>query len=215
ALQDEAGLLLCTWPRGGRPPFPFPYSDEVWTGVEYQVAAHLIYEGMVSEGLSIVKAVRDRYDGERRNPWNEVECGHHYARAMSSWSVLLALSGYAYSAPERSLYFSPRLRPHDFKCFWSTGSGWGVFRQVGDGRHQTDEICVLYGELELERVGFGWAVGEIPGSVELLAAKGTEALEGEVRRVKLPRGEEVLEVRFAELVRLTEGESLLIRFELG
>lgn len=213
ALQDEAGLLQCTWPRGGRPPFPFPYSDEVWTGVEYQVAAHLIYEGMVPEGLSIVKAVRDRYDGERRNPWDEVECGHHYARAMSSWSLLLALSGYAYSAPEKALYFSPRFRPYDFKCFWSTGSGWGVFRQTADGRHQTDEICVLYGELELERVGFGWAVGDMPDFIGLLAVKESERLEAESARVKLPRGEEVWEVRFAEPVRLAEGESLIIRFE--
>ena len=109
ALNDEKGLLLCSWPKGGRPPLPFPYSDEVWTGIEYQVASHLIYEGLLEEGLSVVKAVRDRYDGFRRNPWNEVECGHHYARAMSSWGVLLALS--------RLLLFGPGdedgLRPED------------------------------------------------------------------------------------------------------
>ena len=85
ALNDEKGLLLCSWPKGKRPALPFVYSDEVWTGIEYQVAAHLIYEGMVKEGLAIVEAARARYDGTRRNPWNEIECGHHYARAMSSW----------------------------------------------------------------------------------------------------------------------------------
>jgi len=85
ALAGEKGLLLCTWPRGGRPPLPFPYSDEVWTGIEYQVASHLMYEGLLREGLTLVKAVRERYDGRNRNPWDEVECGHHYARAMSSW----------------------------------------------------------------------------------------------------------------------------------
>ncbi|MFQ5791573.1 MAG: GH116 family glycosyl-hydrolase [Acidobacteriota bacterium] len=94
ALGDEGGLLLCSWPRGNRPLLPFVYSDEVWTGIEYQVAAHLIYEGFVDEGVNIVRAVRNRYDGERRNPWNEVECGNHYARALASWSVLLALSGF-------------------------------------------------------------------------------------------------------------------------
>ncbi len=109
ALNDEAGLLLCTWPRGGRPPYPFPYADEVWTGIEYQVAAHLIYEGLVDEGLAIVKSVRDRYDGVKRNPWDEVECGHHYARAMSSWSLLLALSGFAYDGPAQAMGFAPRL----------------------------------------------------------------------------------------------------------
>jgi len=81
ALNDEAGLLLCSWPHDKRPALPFVYSDEVWTGIEYQVAAHLIYEDMEEEGLSIVEAVRGRYNGARRNPWDEVECGHHYARA--------------------------------------------------------------------------------------------------------------------------------------
>ena len=77
-LNDEKGLLLCSWPNGSRPKLPFIYSDEVWTGIEYQVAAHCIYEGLVDEGLTIVKAVRERHDGFKRNPWNEVECGHHY-----------------------------------------------------------------------------------------------------------------------------------------
>ncbi len=107
ALNDEAGLLLCTWPNGGRPRYPFTYADEVWTGIEYQVAAHLIYEDMVEEGLAIVKGVRDRHDGVARNPWNEFECGHHYARAMSSWSLILALSGFHYNARERFIAFAP------------------------------------------------------------------------------------------------------------
>ncbi|MDH7561587.1 MAG: GH116 family glycosyl hydrolase [bacterium] len=84
ALNDEAGLLLCSWPFGKRPLLPFVYSDEVWTGIEYQVAATLIYNGWIDEGLSVVKGARDRYDGLRRNPWEEIECGHHYARAMAS-----------------------------------------------------------------------------------------------------------------------------------
>lgn len=85
ALNDEAGLVLCTWPRGGRPRYPFPYSDEVWSGIEYQVATNLIYEGLVEEGLTLVRAVRGRHDGFARNPWNETECGNHYARSMASW----------------------------------------------------------------------------------------------------------------------------------
>jgi len=67
ALNDEKGLLVCSWPKGGRPKLPFRQCDEVWTGIEYQVAAHLIYEGFVEEGLTIVRAVRKRYDGYRRN----------------------------------------------------------------------------------------------------------------------------------------------------
>ncbi len=82
-LNDESGLVLCSWPKGGRPRLPFVYSDEVWTGIEYQVAAHLILEGLVDEGLEVVRAVHARHDGLRRNPWDEVECGHHYARMAS------------------------------------------------------------------------------------------------------------------------------------
>lgn len=89
-LGGEGGVVLCTWPRGGRPALPFPYSDEVWTGVEYQVASHMIMMGMRQKGLRIVKAVRRRYDGSTRNPFDEYECGHWYARAMSSYALLLA-----------------------------------------------------------------------------------------------------------------------------
>ncbi len=150
ALNDEAGLLLCSWPKGNRPALPFVYSDEVWTGIEYQVAGHLIYEGWLEEGLSIVKGVRDRYDGFHRNPWNEVECGHHYARAMASWSVLLALSGCEYDGVKKHLGFAPRITPGNFRSFFSTGSAWGTFSQRKIGRKHLAKIEVLYGELTLK-----------------------------------------------------------------
>ncbi len=131
ALNDEAGLLLCTWPNGGRPDLPFPYADEVWTGIEYQVAAHLIYEGWVDEGLRIVEAVRARHDGVRRNPWNEVECGNHYARSMSSWALLLALSGAQVDPADGNMSFPPgwTLTDEDqpFKSLWSNGRAWGIY----------------------------------------------------------------------------------------
>jgi len=156
ALGDEKGLILCSWPKAGRPPLPFPYSDEVWTGIEYHVASHLIYEGLIEEGLFIVKAVRDRYDGWRRNPWNEVECGHHYARAMSSWGLLLALSGYSYSAPEMRLGFAPKVYPENFNTFWSTGSGWGSYSQkVEEGKKEIASLAVSSGNLALKEFSFG------------------------------------------------------------
>ena len=109
ALGHEPGLLLCTWPRGGKPSLPFVYSDEVWTGIEYQVASHLIAEGLVEEGLTVVEAVRSRYDGHVRNPFNEYECGNYYARAMASYALLGALSGFRYSAVEKTLWFGPKI----------------------------------------------------------------------------------------------------------
>jgi uncharacterized protein (DUF608 family) len=93
AVEGEAGLLLCSWPRGGRPTLPFVYSDEVWTGIEYQVASHLMMEGMAEEGLTVVRGVRGRYEGRVRNPFNEYECGNYYARAMASYALLAAMSG--------------------------------------------------------------------------------------------------------------------------
>lgn len=150
ALNDEKGLLLCTWPHGGRPKLPFVYSDEVWAGIEYQVASHLIHEGYVREGLTIVKAVRERYDGYRRNPWNEVECGNHYVRSMASWAVLTALSGFACNMAENKLTFAPKIHADNFSCFWSTGKAWGIYRQrrnEENGEWDTD-VEVLYGELD-------------------------------------------------------------------
>jgi len=145
ALNDEKGLVLCTWPKGGRPSLPFPYSDEVWTGIEYQVASHLIFEGFVKEGLSIVHGVRDRYDGGRRNPWNEVECGNHYARAMASWAVLLALSGFRWDGVPGYMEFAPRVNEKSFRSFYSTGGGWGQFRQRVNGEKLIAALIQHYG----------------------------------------------------------------------
>ena len=125
ACGAEGGLLLCTWPKGGELSLPFVYSNEVWTGIEYQVAAHLMLLGLVDEGLEIVRACRDRYDGRVRNPFNEYECGHWYARAMSSYAMLQGLSGARYDAVEKVLYLEPNV-PGDFRSFLSTASGYGT-----------------------------------------------------------------------------------------
>jgi uncharacterized protein (DUF608 family) len=128
ALGREGGLLLCTWPRGGKPTLPFPYSDEVWTGIEYQVASHLIAAGCTKEGLDIVRAARARYSGRYRNPFNEYECGNFYARAMASYALLAACSGFRYDARSRTLHLAPRSSQRPFECFFSTAEAWGSLR---------------------------------------------------------------------------------------
>jgi uncharacterized protein (DUF608 family) len=125
ALGKEGGLLLCTWPRGGELALPFPYSDEVWTGVEYQVAAHLMMLGHVEEGLEIVRAARARYDGRVRDPFDEYECGHWYARALSSYALLQGLTGARYDAVEKTLTVRPSI-PGDFRAFICTATGYGT-----------------------------------------------------------------------------------------
>lgn len=148
AWGHEPGLLLCTWPHGDKPTLPFVYSDEVWTGIEYQVASHLILEGLVDEGLTIVKAARSRYDGRTRNPWNEYECGSYYARAMSSYALLASLSGFRYSAVEKTLWFGPKLAGDRFRAFFCAATGFGTVT-LADGRL---EVEMVEGELAVERV---------------------------------------------------------------
>ena len=148
ALGDEPGLLLCSWPRGGKPTLPFVYSDEVWTGIEYQVASHLIANDLVEEGLTIVHAARSRYDGHKRNPWNEYECGSYYARAMSSYALLIALSGFCYSAPQKTLFISPKLPRRPFRCFFSTASGWGTITL----EEETIGIKLIEGVLDVRTI---------------------------------------------------------------
>ncbi len=153
ALNDESAMVLCSWPKGGRPALPFIYCDEAWTGVEYHVASHLIYEGFTDKGLDIVRGVRSRYNGEQRNPWCEYECGAYYARAMSSWGLITAHTAFNYNALEQSI--KVELKQETGSSFWSCGSAWGVI----NWNQSTFEIKVLYGEIalrDIEGQGPGW-----------------------------------------------------------
>jgi non-lysosomal glucosylceramidase len=130
ALADESATLMCSYPLGRRPVRPFPYYTEVMTGFEYTLAVHMLYVGMIDEGLALIQSIRDRYTGERRSPFNEAECGHHYARAMASWAAVLALTGFDYNAHTGEMAI--RLNQGDAPTFWSTGNAWGTATQVDD-----------------------------------------------------------------------------------
>lgn len=146
ALGKEGGLLLCSWPKGEEPPLPFVYSNEVWTGVEYEVASHLIFEGKLEQGLNIVRATRKRYDGSTRNPFDEYECGHWYMRAMSSYALLEACTGVRYDAVDRTLYV--RSQVGDFVSFLSTDTGFGnVIYKNGKAT-----VKVVYGKIDIRQI---------------------------------------------------------------
>lgn len=145
ALGDEGGLLLCSWPRGGKLSLPFVYSDEVWTGIEHQVASHLMLMGHVKEGLNILRVSRNRYDGRIRNPFNEYECGNWYARALSSYGYLQALTGVRYDAVEKTLYINSRIG--DFTSFLSTGTGFGTVSL----KNKQPSLKVDYGNIKIEK----------------------------------------------------------------
>lgn len=176
AMGHEPGLLLCTWPRGNKPTLPFVYSDEVWTGIEYEVASFLVAEGFVQEGLTIVRALRSRYDGRVRNPWNEYECGNYYARAMASYALLPALSGFRYSAVEKTLWFGPKLPHRPFKGFFSSASGFGQITLDSTSLR----IDILEGQLIVEKLvltegaktlHFEWKATARPGTPEIKSVR--------------------------------------------
>ncbi|MCC6862608.1 MAG: hypothetical protein IT158_28795 [Bryobacterales bacterium] len=202
ALNDEAALVICDYSRAERPEVPFPYFAEAWTGLEYSTAAHMMFEGLVTQGVRVVENVRRRHDGEKRNPWNEPECGHHYARAMAAWALVVALSGFRCHAGEKSIEAKPRIRPENFTCFWSGGTAWGTFSQTAGPRGLRFRLAVKGGTLECRKVQLA-ALGT-PAPKTAVRAGGT-ALEHRVERA----GKETV-VTLARAAVLKGGEELEI-----
>ena len=193
AMPGEAGLLMCTFPRsdwdyvqakGKGPEWAAGYFNECMNGFEYQVAGHMIWEGMLLEGLAVTRAVHDRYHASLRNPWNEVECGDHYARSMASYGVFLAACGFEYHGPKGHMGFAPRLTPEDFRCAFTAAEGWGTFEQKAGGGSQRAAIEVRWGKLSLKTLSLGLVEGAAPLAVQVrLGAKPVDAgLKIEARR---------------------------------
>jgi non-lysosomal glucosylceramidase len=148
AYEDEGGLLNCTWPDGTtKPALPAPYAEEVWTGLEYMMASHLIRRGLVDEGLTIVRAARSRHQGSRRNPWNDMECGSYYVRALSSYALVDSYSGFSFDRRSGEIGFRP-VRAGDGTYFWSAGQGWGLVEFKGS----MVTLVVRGGELAVSKI---------------------------------------------------------------
>ncbi|MGC9347131.1 MAG: GH116 family glycosyl-hydrolase [Anaerolineae bacterium] len=159
-LNDEAGLVICDWPEGRRKPvIPVPYAQEAMHGFEYAAAIQMIQSGLVDEGMAVVRAVRDRYDGERRNPWNEFECGSNYARSMASYALLNAFSGFTFDMAAGRVGFDPIMSEDGtFRCFWSLDAGWGTVSVTPE----RVEVLVIEGTLRLNALDLPFVeAGEI------------------------------------------------------
>jgi uncharacterized protein (DUF608 family) len=161
AMPGEGGLIMCTWPKGGREGTEGKvfagfagYFNECMNGFEYQAAGHMIWEGLLTEGLSVCRSLHERYHGSRRNPWNEVECGDHYARSMASYGVFLAACGFEYHGPKGHLGFAPRLGPDDFRAAFTGAEGWGTIAQKRENGTQRQTIEVRWGKLRLASLAF-------------------------------------------------------------
>jgi non-lysosomal glucosylceramidase len=182
--DDDGGLIICTWPRGGRPNPFILYADEAWTGIEYAVAGAMIYEGLIDEARQIVRTARSRYDGRRRdgldsgpggNPFNELECGKFYARAMSSWSLLIASQGLVVEGPKGILGFKPKWRPDDHRSFFTASEGWGLFIQERKNGQQTERIEMRRGRLQLSELMFELPKGASASATVTIAGRPTPA----------------------------------------
>lgn len=200
-LDEEGGLLMCTWPRGGRPNPFIIYADEVWTGIEYEVAGLMIGEGMWEEALRLIETARSRYDGRRReglnsgpggNPFNELECGKFYARAMSSGGLLLAAQGFILDGPAGVLGFEPRWQPEEHRSFFVASEAWGLFVQTRQGNQQRELIEVRYGRLRLRELRF--ALPEEAGPLRSTLLR----LDGRLARHQVQREGSHLRLRLRE-----------------
>jgi uncharacterized protein (DUF608 family) len=205
ARPGEAGLFTCTWPQGKRMKEPVRYRDEIWTGIEYQVAAHLLYEGLVREGLSIIRGIHDRYDGRHHNPWNEVECGDHYARALASWGCLFALAGFQYDGPAGRLDFAPRWQADDFRAFFSGAEGWGRLHQRRHRRKQENRIEVKNGKLNLREL-----VLEVPPGVKVRTAETAIGAGARIKNSRFRQKGQRVTLRLGEAV-VKAGQNLAVR----
>ncbi len=219
--DEDPGTQMITWPRNPPPPHHTNYAFEVMTGFEYSAAAAMIRAGLLEEGFCTARAVAIRYDGRLRkgltpsrtaswgysgNPFGDDECGKFYARAMSSWSLLLACQGFVYDGPSGTLGFLPRWSPEDHASFFTTARGWGLYTRKKEGRTVTEKIRQVYGELEIRTLVFLLPGGKAPAKVEVEGAGRKISASVKVRgdRLRLDLGETLL---------LKAREELLVRIE--
>ena len=219
-MPGEAGLMMTTWPTGGDDKAvpgmaertdekvhwigPGGYFDECMNGFEYQVASHMVWEGMLTEGLSIMKAVHERYNGAKRNPYDEVECSSHYARSMASYGIYIAVCGFSYHGPKGELGFAPKINPEDFKCAFTTAEGWGTFMQKIENKAHSCNILLNYGQLFLKMF-----------TTELLNNSAIESVSVALEDSKIPiefgqKGKN-LQVKFKSEINMKNNETLSIK----
>jgi uncharacterized protein (DUF608 family) len=212
ALAGEAGLLMCTFPRKdwsfanaigkGNTDGCAGLFNECMNGFEYQVAGHMIWEGMVQEGLAVTRAVHDRYHASKRNPWNEVECGDHYARSMASYGVFIAACGFEYHGPKQHIGFAPKLTPENFKCAFTSAEGWGSYAQKIESGKLKAEISLRWGKMKLKTIAL-----EFPDAATRAV---TVALAGKHLPAQLDRRDSRVVISLPAAVEIHSGQSLVV-----
>jgi hypothetical protein len=203
---------MCSFPEGRRKPvIPIPYAEETMYGFEYQVACHMIQEGFIDEGLEIIKSVRGLFDGEKRNPWNEFECGSNYARSMSSYALLNAFSGFNFDMTKKIISFAPPVCPRDlFNVFWCLNTGWGLMELTPSNL----KLTVFHGYIELSGLGYPAGDGRCPVP--------DAELDGDAIPVATGAGDEIIStgaglatgfIRFIKNVTIKRDSSITVFFK--
>jgi uncharacterized protein (DUF608 family) len=218
AMAGEAGLLMCTFPRKdwsfadaigkNANSYCAGYFNECMNGFEYQAAGHMIWEGLVQEGLAVTRAVHDRYHASKRNPWNEIECGDHYARSMASYGVFIAACGFEYHGPKQHIGFAPKLTPENFKAAFTAAEGWGTLSQNRTDKTQTNKIEVKSGGLRVKSLAF-----ELPPGATLKTS--TVAVGTQQLTVKATQSGQRVELTLAKVLALKANETITTKLEFA
>lgn len=210
AWTGDAGLIMCTWPNGGlrenfRKHRPYRYFNECMSGFEYQAAAHMIAEGtpeLLTKGLAITRAIHDRYRPEARNPYNEIECSDHYARAMSSYAVFLAAGGFEYDGPAGMMTFDPVIHPENFRTPFTAAEGWGTFSQTINSTGIHAQLRLNWGTLSLKMLRLNPRSAAIKETVI--------TLNGKVLNAKLIQQNNDISIKFPQAITIQNGDTLTV-----
>ena len=218
--ENEAGMQMIVWPEGNRPKRHTSYADEVMSGFEYSTAALMIKSGLLIEGLMVLKAVDDRYDGRKRtgykgdwgnwgfsgNPYGDDECGKFYSRSLSIWSTLLMMQGFEYNGPQGVIGFDPAWKPENHISFFTAASGWGLFHQIRSKTQQTNRIELKYGTLRLKKIHL-----TLPSKAKL----GNMFIRKNGKLIDLKHSMEskILKIQFQQDILINENEEIRIIIE--
>jgi non-lysosomal glucosylceramidase len=210
AMPGESALVMCTFPRAkpdksdsgdkAGPGF-CGYDRETWSGSEYEITTAMMWAGQVDKALAEVRSINDRYDGAKRNPWDECECGSHYSRAMSGYGVFVAACGYEYDGPKGTMAFAPRVHPEDFQAAFVAARGWGSFSQKADGSALTAKLDVQHGSLDLKQLALILPAGDNGANV-------TATIAGNPVQVTTTASDRRVTLVFSQVQHMSEGQTL-------